>query len=196
MQEEIKRKEEERKRKEEEKRKKQEEKNGKRTVFSYDKIEKSKIKDIDLNDYDKQLFYDDNSENSDEEVLNNLGKKIERNEIVDDKIKKEEILKNQIQNSNEENNKNKELEYINDEEIEENIEKKTNEIPKRAKYSLNENYEREINNNINENIRAEERYTKEQQIYDNIRLTKSSEVIIFIKILNNLILNICVDVLV
>ena len=196
MQEEIKRKEEERKRKEEEKRKKQKEKNGKRTVFSYDKIEKSKIKDIDLNDYDKQLFYDDNSENSDEEVLNNLGKKIERNEIVDDKIKKEEILKNQIQNSNEENNKNKELEYINDEEIEENIEKKTNEIPKRAKYSLNENYEREINNNINENIRAEERYTKEQQIYDNIRLTKSSEVIIFIKILNNLILNICVDVLV
>ena len=86
MQEEIKRKEEERKRKEEEKRKKQEEKNGKRTVFSYDKIEKSKIKDIDLNDYDKQLFYDDNSENSDEEVLNNVGKKIERNEIVDDKI--------------------------------------------------------------------------------------------------------------
>ena len=196
MIEEKKRKEEEKKRKEEEKRKKDEEINGKRSVFSYDKIEKSKIKDIDLNDYDKQLFYDDNSENSDEEVLNNLGKKIERNEIVDDKIKKEEILKNQIQNSNEENNKNKELEYINDEEIEENIEKKTNEIPKRAKYSLNENYEREINNNINENIRAEERYTKEQQIYDNIRLTKSSEVIIFIKILNNLILNICVDVLV
>ena len=133
MQEEIKRKEEERKRKEEEKRKKQEEKNGKRTVFSYDKIEKSKIKDIDLNDYDKQLFYDDNSENSDEEVLNNLGKKIERNEIVDDKIKKEEILKNQIQNSNEENNKNKELEYINDEEIEENIEKKNKRNSKKSK---------------------------------------------------------------
>ena len=98
MIEEKKRKEEEKKRKEEEKRKKDEEINGKRSVFSYDKIEKSKIKDIDLNDYDRRLFYDDNSENSDEDVLNNIGKKIERNEIVDDM--------NNTKNLNYNNNKN------------------------------------------------------------------------------------------
>ena len=102
-----------------------------------------------------------------EEIKN---EEIKNEEIINENIEKDENPKNQIQNLNEENNKNTELEYIKDEEIEENIEKKTNEIPKRAKYSLNENYEREIKN---ENI--EEKYTKEQQIYDNIRLTKSSE---------------------
>jgi len=99
MQEEKKRREEERKKKEEEKKKKDEELNGKRSVFSYDKIEKCKIKDIDLNDYDRRLFYDDNSENSDEEVLNNVGKKIERNEIiVNDNNKINNIYNNNNQN--------------------------------------------------------------------------------------------------
>ena len=82
--------------------------------------------------------------------------------------------KNNTSNNNNEENQNeinKEINYEDEYEIEENIDKK-NIQTSQPRYALSENYPKEIQNN---NIKTEERYTKEQQIYDNIRLIKSSE---------------------
>ena len=87
------------KRKEEEKKIEEEKK---KNVFSYDRIEKSEINDINLNeDLNKDLFIEDDSQNSDEEILNIYGNK--KNNL---ERKNKESSYNNIQNKNEE-------EYIN-----------------------------------------------------------------------------------
>ena len=87
------------KRKEEEKKIEEEKK---KNVFSYDRIEKSEINDINLNeDLNKDLFIEDDSQNSDEEILNIYGNK--KNNL---ERKNKESSYNNIQNDNEE-------EYIN-----------------------------------------------------------------------------------
>ena len=93
---ELERKEAEEKRKEEEKKI---EEDKKRNVFSYDRIEKSEIDDINLDEeLNKDFFIEDDSQNSDEEILNNFGnnnkekKRIESsyNNNIDENQEKEE----------------------------------------------------------------------------------------------------------
>ena len=87
------------KRKEEEKKIEEEKK---KNEFSYDRIEKSEINDINLNEeLNKDLFIEDDSQNSDEEILNIYGNK--KNNL---ERKNKESSYNNIQNKNEE-------EYIN-----------------------------------------------------------------------------------
>ncbi len=87
------------KRKEEEKKIEEEKK---KNVFSYDRIEKSEINEINLNEeLNKDLFIEDDSQNSDEEILNIYGNK--KNNL---ERKNKESSYNNIQNKNEE-------EYIN-----------------------------------------------------------------------------------
>ena len=87
------------KRKEEEKKIEEEKK---KNEFSYDRIEKSEINDFNLNEeLNKDLFIEDDSQNSDEEILNIYGNK--KNNL---ERKNKESSYNNIQNKNEE-------EYIN-----------------------------------------------------------------------------------
>ena len=137
----------ERKKKEEEEKIKNEEE-MKKNIFSYDKIEKCGIDDINLNDLDKQIFLDDDSENSDEEFLKNFDNKIEK------KLKDSNI-------ENEDNN-------INNINIESNFNFDTN---------INNNYNKDINNNnnnnnnneaVNENILITQQKNKNYLTIDNI----------------------------
>ena len=118
----------------------------KKNIFSYDKIEKCGIDDINLNDLDKQIFLDDDSENSDEEFLKNFDNKIEK------KLKDSNI-------ENEDNN-------INNINIESNFNFDTN---------INNNYNKDINNNnnnnneaVNENILITQQKNKNYLTIDNI----------------------------
>ena len=106
------RKEAEEKRKEEEKKI---EEDKKRNVFSYDRIEKSEIDDINLDEeLNKDFFIEDDSQNSDEEILNNFGnnnkekKRIESsyNNNIDENQEKEErvnYLKTNLEDYEKEN---------------------------------------------------------------------------------------------
>ena len=109
---ELERKEAEEKRKEEEKKI---EEDKKRNVFSYDRIEKSEIDDINLDEeLNKDFFIEDDSQNSDEEILNNFGnnnkekKRIESsyNNNIDENQEKEErvnYLKTNLEDYEKEN---------------------------------------------------------------------------------------------
>ena len=109
---ELERKEAEEKRKEEEKKI---EEDKKRNVFSYDRIEKSEIDDINLDEeLNKDFFIEDDSQNSDKEILNNFGnnnkekKRIESsyNNNIDENQEKEErvnYLKTNLEDYEKEN---------------------------------------------------------------------------------------------
>ena len=109
---ELERKEAEEKRKEEEKKI---DEDKKRNVFSYDRIEKSEIDDINLDEeLNKDFFIEDDSQNSDEEILNNFGnnnkekKRIESsyNNNIDENQEKEErvnYLKTNLEDYEKEN---------------------------------------------------------------------------------------------
>ena len=109
---ELERKEAEEKRKEEEKKI---DEDKKRNVFSYDRIEKSEIDDINLDEeLNKDFFIEDDSQNSDKEILNNFGnnnkekKRIESsyNNNIDENQEKEErvnYLKTNLEDYEKEN---------------------------------------------------------------------------------------------
>ena len=105
-------------------------------------------------------------------------KNIEKTEKEEEEIIEETLIKNEKEENNKKEEKKKlEPGFINFEEIEENFEpiKEQNKLSlsppiQMNKYTSSGNYE-----NIMLNKNDNERYTKEQQIYDNIRLIKSSE---------------------
>ena len=92
---ELERKEAEEKRKEEEKKI---EEDKKRNVFSYDRIEKSEIDDINLDEeLNKDFFIEDDSQNSDEEILNNFGNNNKEKKRIESSFKENKnivLLKN------------------------------------------------------------------------------------------------------
>lgn len=98
-------------------------------------------------------------------------------------------MTNNILNNNAQN-----LKESKDKDIDENIEiiedKKEDSEPE-IKYGFN-GEKTDINNKPQQP--QNERYSLEENIYDNLRLTKSSGGITSIKIWKNLILNICADV--
>ena len=179
------------KQKEEEERKRQEEikqeEDRKKNVFSFERIEKSGLNELYLNNELKNdLFIEDDSQNSDEEILNLFGNK------DNNKNKKEEIESidnnqnypiNEIENKNEEvlinlnnedNNKNikEEIESINNNKIYpiKEIEKKNEEILiNYNNIDINKNIKEDIESINNENYPINEIENNNEEIMNPLK---------------------------
>ena len=169
------------KQREEEERKRQEEikkeEDRRKNVFSFERIEKSGLNDIDVNnELNNDLFIDDGSENSDEEILNLFGNK---NNNKDIKQETESINKNYNYPKNDNESKNEEIINISKNDLkvnnnENNNENNNNENNNNENNNYeNNNYENnnnENNNNENNNIKF---YTIDNDIErENVLLTQ------------------------
>ena len=126
---------------EEEKKRKEEQLNEekKRNIYSYNKIEQSALKDIDIDEYDEKLkLIDSESNNSDDDILNRYGNLFKTERQKEIKISNLNNTENENIIDNENENKNENENNIIDNEKNNKIENENNNI---LNFNMNESKE-------------------------------------------------------